>query len=136
MVLSFIASIHALYMKYQQTVISEDGATFLDEILKVLDESLLIEAFRFAKISGQDEMDYLEVRNVLRIMIIDGEIFRFAHLTSEKYLMKVMNWDKPEQIPNYYGLILSLTFIMIWIVEILQCQWTLKQHYIIMLSID
>ncbi len=93
---SLTASIQALSILHYQTVITEDGSNFIDQILKSFGESLLTEAIHYAKASELDEIDFHDIRAASRVLINSG-IWRYAVSEGFKGIMKVKDDDEPEQ---------------------------------------
>eukprot|EP01040_Poterioochromonas_malhamensis_P012633 gene12633-13831_t len=93
---SLTASIQALSILHYQTVITEDGSNFIDQILKSFGESLLTEAFHYAKASELDEIDFHDIRAASRVLINSG-IWNYAVSEGFKGIMKVKDDDEPKQ---------------------------------------
>ncbi len=69
-----------------EIVFSEDGSKFLDQIIRTLGESILTEAFNYAKVSQLDDLDY-EIIDAARAILPD-EIWEFVETSIRNPTLK------------------------------------------------
>eukprot|EP01040_Poterioochromonas_malhamensis_P012632 gene12632-13830_t len=100
---SLSASIQAFATKEFQTVIAEDASNLLDEILRSLGESFLIEAFYYAKASELDEIDFPEIQAATRVLL-SPEIWKYAASDGTRYIIPAGDSEDPEVVFKASGL--------------------------------